>query len=120
MTFVHNKNKMSFEQQMNKLKKSLNKVLFSAVVLLNVVRLIINLMSLFVKLTFPDASVFSTLMLMDARHLQYPHIFHTCPAGIRLLILDSVSGLRYPLSIAGPHLPSHPISPSLLQAIVPD
>lgn len=41
------------------------------------------------------------------RQPQYPHIFLTCPAGIKLRSLDSVCGVRYPLSIAGPHpLPS--------------
>lgn len=44
------------------------------------------------------------------------------PARIKLLILDSVSGEHYPLSIAGGHIPWPliPSSPSLLQAVVPD
>lgn len=61
------------------------------------------------------------MSVTDAKLQQYPHIFLTWPAGIKVLILDSVSGMCYPSSIAEPHpLPSHPISPSLLQAVVPD
>lgn len=56
------------------------------------------------------------------RYLPNPIHFFSCPAQIKLLILDSVSGKHYLLSIAGGHIPLPLIlsSPSLLQAIVPD